>query len=114
VWQLVATVALDQYRVALVAHGHGADAIESQLPGDPLGIAPKDGWDLATERGLLAVTPPDGPMWDENAFLRERLGKLLPRVISEILRGASELERILGIDSAVPHDLARFTELEPR
>jgi nucleoside-diphosphate-sugar epimerase len=114
VWQLVATVALDQYRVALVARGHGADAIESQLPGDPLGIAPKDGWDLAAERGLFAVTPPDGPMWDENAFLRERLGKLLPRVISEILRGASELERILGIDSAVPHDLARFTELEPR
>ena len=57
VWQLVASVALDQYRVALAAHGHDDDAIESQLPGDPLGIAPTDGWDLAAERGSLALVP---------------------------------------------------------
>jgi UDP-glucose 4-epimerase len=115
VWQLVATVALDQYRVAFVAHGDGDDIIDSQLPGDPLGIAPKDGWDLAAERGLLAVTPPDGPLRQEKGSLPGRLAKLLPRVISEILRVGSELERVLGIETAVPHDLARFTELwEPR
>ena len=37
--QLVAAIALDQYRVALAADGHDDDTIESLLPGDPLGIA---------------------------------------------------------------------------
>jgi UDP-glucose 4-epimerase len=114
VWQIVASIALDQYRVSLAAHGHGDDTIESQLPGDPLGIAPMDGWDLAAERGRLAVVPPDSPTSDEDNFLPHRLGEMLPPVIFELVRGGSELGRVLGSETLVPHELARFTErMEP-
>ena len=114
VWQLVATVALDQYRLALVAHGDDDRSIESQLPGDPLGIAPADGWDLAAERGSLAVASPDGPLRDEDDFMRRRLEGVLPRVIVDTIRSGSELGCLLGMDTPVPPELARFTEgMEP-
>jgi hypothetical protein len=111
VWQLVATIALAQYRVALVAHGRDDDEIESQLPADPLGIAPKDGWDLAAERGLLAVAPPDVRPAEANAASRQRLQQLLPRVIYETINGGSELGRTLGLDISLSQELARFTDL---
>jgi UDP-glucose 4-epimerase len=113
VWQLVASIALDQYRVALAAHGDDDGSIESLLPGDPLGIAPADGWDLAAERGRLAVAP-DGPLRVEDDLRQHRLEQLLPGLIVETVRGGSELGRVLGLNSPVPHALARFTErMEP-
>ena len=82
VWQLVASIALHQYRVALTARGVKDETIEAQLPGDPLGIAPADGWDLAAERGRLAVFPPDDPPFFGDQLWRDRLVHLLPGVIS--------------------------------
>ena len=114
VWQLVASIALDQYRVALAAHGHDDDTIESQLPGDPLGIAPTDGWDLAAERGSLALVRPDYPRGEEGDFSHDRLEQLLPRVILNTVRGGSDLGRVLGLEPLVSRELARFTErMEP-
>jgi nucleoside-diphosphate-sugar epimerase len=115
VWQLVATIALDQYRVALAAHGDDDETIDAQLPGDPLGIAPADGWDLAAERGNLAVARPDGPLRVEDDFLHyRRLEELVSHVIVETVRGGSELGRVLGLDTPLPHELAQFTErMEP-
>ena len=110
VWQLVAAVALDHYRVALAAHGDDDTAIESLLPGDPLGIAPADGWDLAAERGSLVVVSPDGPLRAGDGLLQRRLEMLLPGVIVETVRSGSELGRVLGLDTPVPQGLARFIE----
>jgi hypothetical protein len=92
VWQRVATIALDQYRVALAAHGDDDETIDSQLPGDPLGNTPADGWDLAAGRGNLAVVPSDGSQLQEYVVLPDRLQELLPGVIFETVRGGSDLD----------------------
>ena len=55
VWELVVSVARAQYRIALAVRGYDDERIEAELPADPLGIARADGWDLAAERGVLAL-----------------------------------------------------------
>jgi nucleoside-diphosphate-sugar epimerase len=60
IWQVVASAALAQYRLALLLKHEGNEAeIDTLLPGDPLGIAPVDGWDLAAEQGVLALGASD-------------------------------------------------------
>ena len=55
VWQLIAFVAREQYRTALRLRSNDHENPESELPQDPLGFSRVDGWDLAAEKGTLAV-----------------------------------------------------------
>lgn len=61
VWQLVAAVARDQYRLALLVDpdGPGPAGVPAEIPDDPLGYARADGWALAAERATVALAAAD-------------------------------------------------------
>jgi hypothetical protein len=82
VWQLVAFVAREQYRTALRLRGKDDATIESELPDDPLGFSRVEGWDLAAEKGTLAVEAQGqvAPFVED-----ENTNRLLSSVLSDVI-----------------------------
>lgn len=102
--ELVALAALDQYRLAGVLENGTADGAD--LPMDPLGVSPADGWRLAAERvrlslGERAARPLDP---DTAASLRDGAFNLL-------IRGWA-VTRTAVTPPFVPADLAEFTRAQ--
>ena len=98
--QLVALAAQDQYRLALLLEGRDDQEVERELPGDPLGVEPADGWALAAERGRLALEAgphPGSPDPDELVF--EEAANLVVRgwYLARAVDGPSSLDpELLG------------------
>ena len=109
VWQLVASVARAQYRIALAVRGFDDERIEAELPGDPLGIARADGWDLAAERGVLALDRWDGNGSGQNA-LPEVLAHRVAETICETVRLGSHLKKAIGLDQEAAPELLAFAK----
>ena len=111
VWQIVAFVARQQYRLDLIRKGRvEATEIDALLPGDPLGIAPADGWDLAAERGDLAVVA----MSDLNVHggksgdTHPGFDQLLSDAICEIVLLGWYLGETIGAGDDIEPELSRF------
>jgi UDP-glucose 4-epimerase len=110
VWQLVASVARAQYRLALAVRGYDDERIEAELPGDPLGIARADGWDLAAERGVLALDRWDGDGSGQDAPPESVLAHRVAETICETVRLGSHLRRALGLDEEAAPELFAFAQ----
>ena len=110
VWQLVASVARAQYRIALAVRGYNDERIELELPEDPLGIARADGWDLAAERGVLAMDRLVDHDSDDEIAPESTLVQLLAGIICETVRRGSQLDRSLGLDEKPSSELLEFVE----
>jgi hypothetical protein len=105
-------VARAQYRVALEIRGYDDDRIEAELPGDPLGIARADGWDLAAERGVLALE-----RWGDGDSERDvpselTLEQRMAEVICQTVRRGAEIADTLGLDEEPVAELSRFVQLQ--
>jgi nucleoside-diphosphate-sugar epimerase len=111
VWQLVASVARAQYRIALAVRGYDDERIEAELPGDPLGIARADGWDLAAERGVLALDCWDGDDYGQDALSESRLAQRVAETIYETVRLGTSLWRAIGLDEETAPELLEFAQV---
>ena len=103
VLEIVARIAREQYRVALVSQGKRADDVEKSLPGDPLGLHPIDGWDLAAEQAQLAVPGRDGdgdPIAEQP--LAPEMDQLLRQLTVDLVRSGRQLAK--AIEHEVPID----------
>ena len=105
VWELVASAARAQYRIAFEVRGYDAERIERELPADPLGIARADGWDLAAERGESTL---DRLRSGDAGADTLQLSKRVEEVICETVRLGSSLRRAIGIDEKPTPDLSEF------
>jgi nucleoside-diphosphate-sugar epimerase len=116
IWQLVAFVAREQYRVALLLRGESKEIIESQLPNDPLGFARTDGWDLAAEKGTLAVERcVSAPMQAVGGDTERFLADILPDVICNLVLLGMCLSQVVRIDDTPDPELWWFVHqrMEP-
>ncbi len=109
-WQLVAVVAREQYRLALMVRGYDDERIEAELPGDPLGISRSDGWDLAAERGVLAVG-----RWDEREVraddpFESGFEQCLAQVVCDTARLGELLGRTIGFENLPAPELSEFVQ----
>ena len=108
VWELVASVARAQYRIALAVRGYDDERIEAELPADPLGIARADGWDLAAERGVLALERWNGDDPGPVAVPESALASRVAGVICETVRLGSHLRRAVGLEEETAPELFEF------
>lgn len=102
VWQLVASMAREQYRTALRLRGEREADIDRKLPGDPLGVSRVDGWDLAAERAMSVRVDPQS--------VDSIVAQVLPDAICDLTRGARYLARAIGFDGATDNELSRYVE----
>lgn len=109
VWQLVAFVAREQYRTALVLEDKTEARIEAQLPDDALGFVRIDGWSLAAERGTLAVDTRFASRSNENSEASYRLlNRVLPDTICEVALFGWCLSKAIGNNDSIEPELASF------
>jgi hypothetical protein len=108
IWQVVAFVALQQYRVVLTLDGHREEEIETLLPGDPLGIAPADGWKIAAEQGSLAVARSGATDVEGVTEAFPGLDQLLAGTICETVLMGWYLGKAIGSDDDIEPELSRF------
>lgn len=101
VMEMVVSVARQQYQTSLQLRGATEEEIERQLPADPLGFSRAEGWDLAAERGTLAVRE------DPVSSLLEQV---LPDVICDITLRGWFLAEAIGFESTVDPELNQFVE----
>lgn len=101
VMELVISVARQQYQTGLRLRGTTEEEIERQLPGDPLGFSRAEGWDLAAERGAIAMAA--GPA---DALVK----RVLPDVICDVTLRSWFLARAIGFEGTVDSELTRFVE----
>ena len=98
-------MAREQYRAALLLRGESEENIVPQLPDDPLGFARTDGWDLAAEKGFLAVEAwASAPMQAEDVDIE----RLLTDVICDVVLLGMCLAQVLGIDDTPDPELWWF------
>jgi nucleoside-diphosphate-sugar epimerase len=110
IWQLVASAALSQYRLALLLKHKGNEAeIEALLPGDPLGIAPADGWNLAAEQAVLALGASGEAMDAEGPIAIDRtVERFVSDAICEILLLGSSLAGSIAAPGPMNPELEKF------
>jgi hypothetical protein len=93
----------------LLLRGESEEIIESQLPNDPLGFARTDGWDLATEKGFLAVeSRVSAPMQAGGGDTERLLADVLPDVICDVVLLGMCLSQVVGIDDTPDPELWWF------
>lgn len=102
---LVAQAARDQYRVALLVGGRSPEEAEHELPMDPLGVNPADGWRLASERARLALGSGNG----DTIVLAPGTARLLRDAAFDLLVRGWAVARAAETSPFVPDDLAVFT-----
>jgi nucleoside-diphosphate-sugar epimerase len=105
VWQLVASVASQQYEIALLLRSDKQHDTERQIPDDPLGFSRADGWDLAAERGLIALRE------CQEASVIERM---LPDVICDMTLRGWFLAQAIGFEATANPELSHFVEQRMR
>ena len=111
VWQLVAAVARAQYGIALAVRGYDDERIEAGLPADPLGIDRADGWDLAAERGMLALDRWGGGDSGQVALTESMLARRVAGVICETVRLGFRLRRAIGLEEEPAPELFAFVQV---
>ena len=110
-WQLVAAVARAQYGIALAVRGYDDERIEAGLPADPLGIDRADGWDLAAERGMLALDRWGGGDSGQVALTESMLARRVAGVICETVRLGLRLRRAIGLEEEPAPELFAFVQV---
>lgn len=110
VLELVTVMAREVYRAALLVEGRTEDRAAAEVPGDPLGFVPADGWELATERGRLATGLPAAQGVHRSAAPDDQLlTQVLPDAICLLTFLGAALAKAVGGEEP-PALLHRFVQ----